>query len=150
MRLRDLLDEAAVKVGLESVDKEECFEEMIDIVVRAGRVTDRAATLRVIQERENLATTGIGEGVAVPHGKLASIPELTAALGTSADGIEFDSVDGKPVHLVVLLLASADKPGQHILALAEISRLVKTPGFLRKAIDAKTPTEFLDMLDAEE
>jgi mannitol/fructose-specific phosphotransferase system IIA component (Ntr-type) len=88
--------------------------------------------------------------VAVPHGKLESITELTAALGTSTDGIEFDSVDGKPVHLVVLLLASTDNPGPHILALAEISRLVRTPGFFRKAIEAKTPIEFLDMLDAEE
>jgi mannitol/fructose-specific phosphotransferase system IIA component (Ntr-type) len=150
MRLRDLLDEAAVKIGLESVDKEECFEEMVDILVQAGRVSDRAATLRAIQDREDLATTGIGEGVAVPHGKHESIPELIAALGTSSEGIEFDSVDGKPVHLVVLLLASTDNPGPHILALAEISRLVRTPGFFRKAIDAKTPAELLDMLDAEE
>ena len=148
MRLRDLLDEAAVKIGLESVDKEECFEEMIDILVRAGRVSDRTATLRTIQNREDLATTGIGEGVAVPHGKLDSISELTAALGTSADGIEFDSVDGKPVRLVVLLLASTSNPGPHILALAEISRLVRTPGFLRKAIEAKTPIELLEILES--
>jgi mannitol/fructose-specific phosphotransferase system IIA component (Ntr-type) len=150
MRLRDLLDEAAVKIGLESVDKEECFEEMVDILVRAGRITDRAATLRAIQDREDLATTGIGEGVAVPHGKHASIPELIAAMGTSRDGIEFDSVDGKPVHLVVLLLASNNNPGPHILALAEISRLVRTPGFFRKAVDANTPSELLDILDSEE
>lgn len=150
MRLRDLLGEAAVKIGLESVDKEECFEEMVDVLVQAGRIVDRAATLRAIQDREDLATTGIGEGVAVPHGKHESIPKLIAAMGTSRDGIEFDSVDGKPVHLVVLLLASHNNPGPHILALAEISRLVRTPGFFRKAIEANTPAELLDILDSEE
>ena len=150
MRLRDLLDESTVKTGLESVDKEECFEEMVDVLVRAGRIVDRAATLRAIQDREDLATTGIGEGVAVPHGKHESIPELIAALGTSRDGIEFDSVDGKPVHLVVLLLASNDNPGPHVQTLAEVSRLVRTPGFFRKAVEANTPAELLDILDSEE
>lgn len=150
MRLRDLLDESTVKTGLESVDKEECFEEMVDVLVRAGRIVDRAATLRAIQDREDLATTGIGEGVAVPHGKHESVPELIAALGTSRDGIEFDSVDGKPVHLVVLLLASNDNPGPHVQTLAEVSRLVRTPGFFRKAVEANTPAELLDILDSEE
>ncbi len=150
MRLRDLLDEAAVKTGLESVDKEECFEEMVDILVRAGRVVDRDATLRAILDREELSTTGIGEGVAVPHGKHESIPELIAAFGTSRDGIEFDSVDGEPVHMVILLLASKDNPGPHVQALAEISRLVRIPGFYRKAVEANTPAELLDILDTEE
>jgi mannitol/fructose-specific phosphotransferase system IIA component (Ntr-type) len=150
MRLRDLLDEASVKIGLESVDKEECFEELVDVLVRAGRVADRGAALRAIQDREALATTGIGEGVAVPHGKHESIPKLTAAFGTSPDGIEFDSVDGEPVHLVVLLLAGVDNPGPHVQALAEVSRLVRTPGFFRKVSEANTPDELLDLLDSEE
>ena len=150
MRLRDLIDEAAVKVGLESLDKEECFEEMIDLLVRADHIPDRAGALEAIRQREAQGTTGIGQGVAIPHGKHPSISSLTAALGTSADGLEFDAVDGDPVHVVFLLLAPVNDPGPHVRALAEIARLVQTPGFYRKLTEAKTAAEALDVLDAEE
>lgn len=150
MRLRDLLDESVVKVGLESQDKEECFEEMVDILARAGRLSDRDGALAAVRQREALGTTGIGQGVAIPHGKHASIPALTAALGISADGVEFDSIDGEPAHLVFLLLARADDPGPHVRALAEIARLVQTPGFYRKLLEAATADEILSILDAEE
>jgi PTS system fructose-specific IIC component len=150
MRLRDLLDDQSVKIGLESVDKEECFEEMVDILVQAGRVADRAATLRAIQTREEQGTTGIGTGIAVPHAKHGSIPSLMAALGVSREGIEFDSIDGEPVHLVVLLLANINEPGPHLQALVEIARLVRIPGFYRKAVEASTPAEILELLDSEE
>ena len=150
MRLRDILDENTVKIGLESADKEECFEEMIDVLVRAGRISDRAGALAAIQNRELQATTGIGKGVAIPHGKHGSISNLTAAMGISSDGIEFDSIDGEPVHLVVLLLASINQPGPHVQALVEVSRLVQIPGFYRKIVEAKTPGELLDIIDSEE
>ncbi len=150
MRLRDLLDEAVVKVGLESRDKEECFEEMVDLLVRAGRIPDRAGALEVVRQREKQGTTGIGDGVAIPHGKHASVPTLTAAVGTSPEGIEFDSIDGKPVHAVFLLLARVNDPGPHIRALAEIARLVQTPGLYRRLIEARSAKDVLAILDAEE
>jgi mannitol/fructose-specific phosphotransferase system IIA component (Ntr-type) len=150
MRLRDLLDESVVKVGLECLDKEECFEEMIDILVRAGRVSDRAGALEAVRQREGQGTTGIGQGVAIPHGKHASIPTLTAAVGLSTKGIEFDAIDGVPVRAVFLLLARTDDPGPHVRALAEIARLVQTPGFYRKLAEARSPKDVLDLLDAEE
>ncbi|HUU11839.1 MAG TPA: PTS sugar transporter subunit IIA [Phycisphaerae bacterium] len=150
MRLRDLIDESVVKVGLESLDKEEVFEEMIDLLVRAGRLKDRAGALEAVRLRESQGTTGIGQGVAIPHGKHESIPSLTAAMGTSADGVEFDSIDGEPVHVVFLLLAPTDDPGPHVRALAEIARLVQTPGFYRKLTEAQSVAEALDILDAEE
>lgn len=150
MRLRDLIEESVVKVGLESLEKEECFEEMIDLLVRADRVSDRAGALEAIRQREAQGTTGIGQGVAIPHGKHPSISSLTVALGVSAGGIEFDSIDGDPVHVVFLLLAPVDDPGPHVRALAEIARLVQTPGFYRKLVEAKSAAEALDVLDAEE
>jgi mannitol/fructose-specific phosphotransferase system IIA component (Ntr-type) len=150
MRLRDLLVENTVKVGLESVDKEECFEELIDVLVRAGQVTDRAGALQAIQNREAQATTGIGNGVAIPHGKHASIKKLTAAMGVSQEGIEFDAIDGQPVHLIVLLLADIEHPGPHVQALVEVSRLVQVPGFYRKALEAQSTAELLAIIDAEE
>lgn len=150
MRLRDLLDEASVKIGLESTDKEECFEELVDLLVRAGRIEDRTGALQAISERESQATTGIGNGVAIPHGKHHSISKLTAAIGISHRGIEFDAQDGQPVHLVIVLLADVDNPGPHIQALVEVSRLIQLPGFYRRAIAVTTPTEFLDLVDSEE
>ena len=150
MRLRDLLDESVVKVGLKSLEKEECFEEMIDLLVRGGRLSDRAGALAAVRQRELQGTTGIGQGVAIPHGKHASVPALTAALGTSARGIDFDSIDGEKVHLVFLLLARNDDPGPHVRALAEIARLIQTPGFYRRLTAARSAREVLDILDAEE
>jgi mannitol/fructose-specific phosphotransferase system IIA component (Ntr-type) len=150
MRLRDLLDEASVKVGLESVDKEECIEELVDVLVRGGRIADRAGALKALRTRETMATTGIGKGVAVPHGKHDSIPKLVAVFGTSREGIEFDAIDGEPVHMVVLLLASSDQTGPHLRAMVEIARLVQVPGFYRKAVEARTSAELLDLIDSEE
>jgi mannitol/fructose-specific phosphotransferase system IIA component (Ntr-type) len=150
MRLRDLLDDTVVKVGLHGTDKESCFEEMIDVLVAAGRVKDRAGALAAIRAREAQGTTGIGQGVAIPHGKHPSIPSLTAAMGISSRGIEFDSIDGDRVRVVFLLLARVDDPGPHVRALAEIARLVQTPGFYRKLIEAQSPQAVLDILDAEE
>jgi len=150
MRLRDFLDEAVVKVGLESRDKEECFEEMVDLLVRAGRIPDRSGALEAVLQREQQGTTGIGDGIAIPHGKHASIPTLTVAVGTSADGIEFDSIDGEPVHAVFMLLARINDPGPHIRALAEIARLVQTPGLYRRLVEAGSAREILNVLDAEE
>lgn len=150
MRLRDLLDASVVKVGLESVDKEECFEELVDVLVRAGRVPDREGALAAVRRREEQGTTGIGQGVAIPHGKHPSIPRLTAALGMSSRGIEFDSIDREPVRVVFLLLARVDDPGPHVRALAEIARLVQTPGFYRRLVEASSSEQVLEILDAEE
>lgn len=150
MRLRDLLDESAVKAGLESVDKDECFEELVDLLVRAGCVTNREAALAAVRKREAAGTTGIGAGCAVPHGKDASIKGLCVALGTSAKGIEFDSIDDLPVHLVILILASVSEPGQHIRLLSEVVRLIQMPGFQASIVGATSAKAILDALDARE
>jgi mannitol/fructose-specific phosphotransferase system IIA component (Ntr-type) len=150
MRIHDLLDESVIKVGLESIDKEECFEEMVDLLVRGGRVTERSGALEAILHREEQGTTGIGKGVAIPHGKHPSISGLVAALGVSREGIEFDAADGEPVHLVLMLLAKNNDPGPHIQALAETSRLLHVPGFYRKIIEAGSAREILGIIDTEE
>jgi mannitol/fructose-specific phosphotransferase system IIA component (Ntr-type) len=150
MRLRDLLDESVVKIGLESTDKEECFEELIDLLVRSGRLASREAALAAVAARESTATTGIGRGCAIPHGKDPSIQTLTVAIGTSAAGIEFDAVDGAPVHLVILILANAGEPGPHVRALSEVVRLLKLPGFYNTVISTRSAKALLDAIDAAE
>ena len=150
MRLRDLLDESVVKIGLESVDKEECFAELLDLLARSGRIPDRHLALAAVLKREATGTTGIGSGFAVPHAKDASIPSLRVAVGVSREGIEFDAVDDQPVHVVLLILANVDEPGQHVQALAEIVRLIKLPGFKASLLNAATGREVLDIIDAAE
>jgi len=150
MKLSDLLDESVVKVGLESEDKEEAFAEMIELLVRAGRVADRDRAMQAILAREEMATTGIGRGVAVPHGKDASVKTLTAALGVSTTGMEYDATDGQPVYLVFMVLAEASNPGPHIQCLAEIARLLHVPGFFERLRRAKDAREVLDIIRSEE
>jgi fructose-specific phosphotransferase system IIA component len=150
MKISDLLNEKVIKVGLESEEKEEAFEELIDLLVRDGRLTDRDAAREAILEREEKQSTGIGRGVAIPHGKSDSIEELTAALGTSPDGIEYDSLDGEPVSVVFLLLANAHNPGPHIEALAQVATLFKIPGFIERLVDAESNEELYRIIRTEE
>jgi mannitol/fructose-specific phosphotransferase system IIA component (Ntr-type) len=146
MRLLELLTPPVVKVGLESTDKEDVFEELIDLLVRAGTVPDREAALDAIYAREEMRTTGIGNGIAIPHGKDASISAITAAAGTSQNGIEFEAIDDKPVHLVFLVLAERDNPGPHLQTLSEISTILHRPGAYDELIHARTADEFLRLL----
>lgn len=150
MRLLDLLDRDNVKVELEAADKEEAIAELIDVLARKNRISDRSGAFDAVMARENQQTTGIGGGVAVPHAKHKSIQKLTAALGVTQPGIEFDAIDGKPVHVVFLILAREDAPGPHIQALAEIARLLQIPGFYRKLVESKSPDELLSVIAAEE
>ena len=150
MKISELLAEDVIRVGLESEEKEEGIEEMIDVLVRAGRITDRGAALDVILEREGKQSTGIGEGVAIPHGKSETITELTAALGISKRGIEFDSLDGEPVQIIFLLLAEKNNPGPHIEALAQVARLFQIPGSIEDLIDAGSAGEIMDIILAGE
>jgi len=150
MRLRDMLDESSVKVGLESLDKDECIEEMIEVLVRAGRVKDRDKVREAVLSRESEGSTGIGKGVAVPHGKCEGLSNTVLAVGISREGIEFDSVDDQPVNIVFLIAASSAEPGRHLQMLAEVVRLIRVPGLCAKLAAAETPKAVLDLLDAEE
>ncbi len=145
-----MIDESVIKVGLESEDKEEVFAELIEVLVRAGRIADRDRALRAILTREEMASTGIGNGVAVPHGKDPSIKRLTAALGISRKGIDYDAADGQPVHVVFLVLAEANNPGPHVECLGEIARLLNLPGFYDRLCKAETPQEALAIIKSEE
>ena len=147
MKLLEILEPRVVKIGLASTDKEDVFEELIDLLVRAGRVEDRERALDAIYRREEQRSTGIGKGVAIPHGKDESIKSITAAAGTSQTGIEFEAIDGEPVYLVFLVLAEQNNPGPHLQALSEIAACLSQPRAYDKLIHAKTPEEFLALLD---
>ncbi len=150
MRLSQLVDKSTIKTNLKSEEKEKVFEELVNLLVQAGRIKDRRRAVAALIERERLGTTGIGEGIAIPHAKDESIERLTAALGISRKGIDFDATDGEPVHVVFLVLAEANNPGPHIALLAEIARLFQTRGFYKELLNATTPEKALEVIKAHE
>ena len=141
MRLHQILKEEFLSDNLLSDNKKDVLAELINVLIASGLTIDRAKAIDVLQQREKLGSTGIGDGVAIPHGKVSDLPNLVIAFGRSKKGIPFDAVDGKPVHLFFLLMAPENSAGQHLKVLAKISKLLKTPEFCRKLIDAETTSD---------
>ena len=151
VKLSNVLRESVVKVGLESQDRDEVFEEMVDLLARAGRITDRRGVVEAVRAREKIGSTGLGRGVAVPHARQTlkdpSVTTLTVALGISHEGIEYDATDGEPVHLVYLSLADRTSTLDYVLCLGEIARLLKLPGFYDRLVrEAETPADVLRVI----
>jgi len=144
MNIMDVLDERAVTTNLKAQQhKEEVIQELVQLLVNAGSIKERDVPklVQILLKRESLGSTGIGQGVAIPHGKCDCVKELVAAFGVSKAGVNFDSLDGEPVHLFFLLIAPEDSAGPHLKALARISRLLKDKHFrdsLKAARDEKT------------
>jgi len=150
MRLTDILTLDCVKMPLSATDKKSAIAEMVDIVNAAGKLKDRSLMLRATLEREATRTTGIGNGLAVPHGKCAAVSELVMAVGKPSQPIDFESIDGKPVSIIIFLASPPDKTGPHIQALARISRLMTDQRF-RHAIDAAaTAQQVFEVFSAAE
>jgi mannitol/fructose-specific phosphotransferase system IIA component (Ntr-type) len=150
MKLSEALTPEVIKVGLESEEKEELFEEMVQLFVDAGKLRDRDAALQAILEREAKMSTGVARWLALPHGKIEEATGLLMALGVSKEGIEYDSLDGEPVHVVLMVFAEIGNPGPHIEALAEISRLFAAPGFTGRIRDAANAEEVLALIKEQE
>jgi mannitol/fructose-specific phosphotransferase system IIA component (Ntr-type) len=150
MNLSEKLTPDLIKIGLESEDKDELFEEMVQLFVGKGLIRDRAAAVRALREREAKMSTGVAKWLGLPHGKLEEATDLILALGVSHQGIEYDSLDGELVHVVVVVFAETGNPGPHIEALAEISRLFSIPGFTARMREVKTPEEALRLIRDQE
>lgn len=142
MKLSELLSIERIGVPLKSPDKEGAITELIDLLAQSGGLSDRAEALEAVLKREAERTTGIGYGLAIPHGKPAGCTELLMAAGKPETPIDFSSLDGRPVTFVVLLVSPADKTKLHIEALSKISRLMNIEEF-RDAIDAADSSQAL-------
>src|SRR6476469_928908 len=141
MKIVDLLRRELIVPSLKATDKRGILEELAAHVAAQSPKIDRGALSRVLIEREQLASTAIGEGVAIPHGKLPAVTEIVACLGRVPGGIDFDSMDGQPTFLFFVLVAPDNSTGAHLKALARISRVFKDPEFRRRlmaAPDAET------------
>ncbi len=150
MDLADLLNQDVVKVPMESFDKEEAIAELVEVLVRAGRVENREGALEALYERERKGTTGIGKGVAVPHARDPHMSGAIAAAGVSREGIEFDALDEKEVHLVFLVLAEEDDPAPNVELLADIGYLVQVPGVYDKLVNAADAEGFVSIIEGVE
>jgi PTS system nitrogen regulatory IIA component len=136
MKIVDLIKRDMVVPALEATDKKGILEELATYMAGHNGKIDRATLSRVLIEREQLASTAIGEGVAIPHGKLGSVGEIIACLGRAPTGVEFDSMDGQPTYLFFVLVAPESSTGAHLKALARISRVFKDPEFRRRLLAA--------------
>lgn len=132
MKLSDFLDEESIVPELKNIDKRSILVELSEALFAADKIKNIDETVKILLEREKLGSTGIGEGIAIPHGKLKNIDDIVIAFGRSAAGVDFDSMDGAPVHLVFLLLAPENSASSHLKALALISRLLKDLSFREK------------------
>ena len=146
--LKHHLDPSRV-VNLTARTKDETLVELVDAVAASNGVADRDALLKAVRDRENLLSTGIGLGIAIPHARIESVSEFVVAVGRQPDGIEFGSIDGKPVHIVVLIAGPQDAQQPYLELLAQLSKRLKLEEVRTKVIgDATTPEEVVELLIA--
>ncbi len=125
--IKELLQNDLILDELRAPDKMGVIREFAAHLERAGKVADAEELVRVLVERESLGSTGIGDGIAIPHGKLRNIRDIIVSFGRSRQGVDFQSRDCKPAHLFFLLITPVDMPGEHLKTLARISRILKNP-----------------------
>ncbi len=150
MTIREILDPKAVKVDINATDKKDALAELVDVLSEVYGTDDKKAILKTLLDRENLGSTGIGQGIAIPHGKSDRVKNLIAVFGVSKKGVNFDALDGELVYVFFLLLAPKEAAGPHLKALARISRLLRDAYFCKQLRAAKTGQQVHEMLLTEE
>jgi PTS system nitrogen regulatory IIA component len=146
MKIIDMLKTDYILEELKSGNKRDVLKELVGSFMKIHQKLDSEATLNVLFEREKLGSTGIGEGIAIPHGKITGLDQLILSFGRSAVGIDFDAMDGKPVHLFFLLIAPENSAGQHLKTLAKISKMLKDGVFKTKLMAAKSKDELYKII----
>ena len=149
MKFADFVNREAVRAELAAEDKEAVIRELVQALLDTGGVEQEEfeSIVKAILKREELGSTGIGRGVAVPHTKHPSVDQLVGTVAVGAEGVDFDSLDGEKVQLFFLLISPPDRPGDHLRALENISRQLRDDTFCRFLKQAKTREEILQLLD---
>lgn len=150
MNLLDILKPECVRAPLASSDKRGAIHEMVDLLALSGKIADVNALKDAVWTREQTRTTGIGHGLAIPHGKCAGIAGLAMAIGKPPQPIEFGAIDGKPVKLIILLASAPDRNSDHIQALARVSRVMMLQDFRERIYAANTGQEIFDLIKEQE
>ena len=146
VNIQDMLRKDYIIDDLKSKTKKEALAELSEVFLHDNTDIDRDSVVEVLMDREKLGSTGIGEGIAIPHGKLKGLENLIVSFGRSRVGVDFDSLDGGPVHLFFLLVAPENSAGQHLKALAKISRMLKDVSFRESLVEADSTEAIYDII----
>jgi PTS system nitrogen regulatory IIA component len=150
MKILDILAPEAVIPALRATTKSDALQEIATLLATLHPEIDRARLVQVLQDREALGSTAIGEGIAIPHGKLSGVANVVAAFARSDQGLDFDSLDGKPTRLFFLLVAPEDSAGAHLKALARVSRLLKDKAFRDRLAAGGTAEQLFAIIKEED
>jgi len=150
MKISDILSKDLVIPDLRETDKQSVLDELVRHLSHKIAGIDTNELLGVLLEREQLGSTGIGDGIAIPHGKLKDLKQLIAVFGKNAGGVAFDAMDGRPVHLFFLLVAPENSAGVHLKALARLSRLLKRNGFRQKLMSVADAEQLYQVIVEED
>ena len=149
MKILDVLNKEAINVNLNARDKKGVLDELAAPVASAAGAT-KDQLVKVLLERERLGSTGIGGGIGIPHGKLKNLESLVLGFGLSRQGVNFESMDGRPTHIFFLLLTPEDSAGIHLKLLARISRLLKNDGFKERLMQSQTSEDIIAAISDED
>jgi fructose-specific phosphotransferase system IIA component len=150
MKLSSFLREDLIQLELQSKTKNDVIQECIDLISKAGEITNKEEFKKTILEREQLETTGIGDGIAIPHGRTDAVKQLVIAFGKSKDGIDFQSLDGNPAYLYFMIASPQNASGVYLRVLAKISRLLKSYDFRTALRNAETPAQVIEIFQEAE
>jgi len=150
MRLIDVLEKELIKIPLSGNDRDHSIKELIQILDEKKSIKSKETIFHAVLDREKIMTTGVGNGIAIPHCKHNDSPEFVVSLGIKPDGLNFDSIDKKPVKIVFLLVGPENNPGLHIKLLSRISRLMSNEELRQKLVESKTAEEAFDLIEEEE
>ena len=146
MKLSEIFKPQLIISHLKAHDKKGVLEELSQVITEQNPSLNKRSLLQVLLERERLGSTGIGDGIALPHGKLAELSNLLISFGRSINGLDFDSIDEQPAYLFFLLLAPENSAGMHLTALAKISRMLKDANFRQRLMGAKSRKEIYKVI----
>ncbi|MBW1606982.1 MAG: PTS sugar transporter subunit IIA [Deltaproteobacteria bacterium] len=149
MKILDVLLKEAILSELKAHDKKGVLEELVTPVARIADI-NHDYLVKVLMERERLGSTGIGEGIGIPHGKVKGLESLVLGFGLSKKGVDFDSMDGQPAHIFFLLLTPENSTGLHLKLLARISRILKNEPFKQRLLHATNRDEIYSIIEEEE
>lgn len=150
MKITDILEKDCIVEELTSRDKKGILEELVAVLVENGRLTNKEKPVQVLLERERLGSTGMGDGIAIPHGKLKEIQGILCSFGRSREGIDFQAIDEKPSHLFFMLLAPEESASEHLQALARLSRILKDAQFRKRLMKATSKEEIYRLIADED
>ncbi|MFC2103349.1 PTS sugar transporter subunit IIA [Bacteroidota bacterium] len=150
MKVFELLKEENVLTDFNSKVKEEIINELIDLYRDSGKVNDLERVRTAIHDREQIMSTGVGKGFAIPHGKSNAVNEVIAAFGKTTNDIDYDALDSEPVHLVFLLVGRDDMVSNHIKLLSRISRMMNKDDFRERLVEAKSKSDIINIFREEE